>query len=472
MVVNVLQIISHDTGNPAAYLTPEEMRQYMPHWMKFLKDDAVYFSNCHDATPECSAARAALATGQEPHEEGCEVLGLTHQPFGHELANREHHIARWLKLKAGYASVHIGVEHVTNDISKGKASTIYDQHIITPDNYADTIIPLVLERFAALAAEGKAVYAQIDFEETHREFRPELKTLLPKGPLPRVPADLPDTEAVREDWACFIAEIVKMDQAYGRIFAELKAKNLFNNTLIITTSDHGIAYPGYKCNLTTGGTEVYMAVSGPGFSEYRGKEVNALVSHTDVFATICAAVGIEVPSWTRGEPWQPLLSGAKKAVHEATFHELTYHVAEDVMRAVRTDDWLYIERIGPSTRPPANIDDGAAKDVFLKDPAYLYVEQYQLFDLQKDPRARTNLSVYLTDMVKKFKALLREHMQETNDPLLKGYPVPLKEGRTAFPHDTLSPPEEIKIRNKRAAGETVPEDANRYDMPEHVMYKL
>jgi len=215
-----------------------------------------------------------------------------------------------------------------------------------------------------------------------------------------------------------------------------------------------------------------MAVSGPGFSEYRGKEVNALVSHTDVFATICAAVGIEVPSWTRGEPWQPLLSGAKKAVHEATFHELTYHVAEDVMRAVRTDDWLYIERIGPSTRPPANIDDGAAKDVFLKDPAYLYVEQYQLFDLQKDPRARTNLSVYLTDMVKKFKALLREHMQETNDPLLKGYPVPLKEGRTAFPHDTLSPPEEIKIRNKRAAGETVPEDANRYDMPEHVMYKL
>jgi N-sulfoglucosamine sulfohydrolase len=472
MVVHVLQIVSHDTGNPAAYLTLEEMQRYMPHWMKFLKEDAVCFSNCHDATPECSAARAALATGQEPHEEGCEVLGLTHAPFGHELANREHHIARWLKLKAGYVSVHSGVEHVTNDISKGKASTLYDQHIITPNNYADTIIPPVLERMAALAAEGKAVYAQIDFEETHREFRPELKALLPEGPLPSVPSDLPNTEEVREDWTCFIAEIVKLDQAYGRIFAALKAKNLFSNTLIVTTSDHGIAYPGYKCNLTTGGTEVYMAMSGPGFSEYHGKEVNALVSHTDVFATICVAVGVDIPAWTRGEAWQPLLSGAKKAVHEATFHELTYHVAEDVLRAVRTDDWLYIERVGPSTRPPANIDDGAAKDILLKDPAYLNVAQYQLFELHKDPRAQVNLADDFPDTVKKFKALLRQHMQETNDQLLHSYPVPLKDGRTAFPHDTLSPPEEIKIRKKRAAGESIPEDANRYDMPDHVIYKL
>lgn len=470
--LHILQLVSHDTGNPMRYLTPQEMQRFMPHWMKFLKEDAVCFSNCHDATPECSAARAALATGQEPHEEGCEVLGLTHAPFGHELANRAHHIARWLKLKAGYVSVHAGVEHVTNDLSQGRVSTLYDQHIITANNYADTIIPPVLERFAALAAEGKPVYAQIDFEETHREFRPELKSLLPQGPLPPLPPDLPDAPGVREDWALFLGEVVKLDQALGRIFAELKAKNLFDKTLIIATSDHGIPYPGYKCNLTTGGTEVYMAVSGPGFSVHHGKEIDALVSHTDVFATICAAVGIEAPDWTRGEPWQQLLDGAKKSIHDATFHELTYHVAEDILRAVRTEDWLYIERVGPSTRPPANIDDGAAKDEVLRDPAYLNVPQYQLFDLRKDLRAQTNIAAAHAETVQKFKALLREHMQETHDPLLKAYPVPLREGRTAFDHDTLSPPEEIKNRKKRAAGENVPDKANRYDMPDHVVYTL
>ena len=471
-IINILQIVSHDTGNPGGYLTPEEMQRYMPNWCKFLREEAVCFSNCHDATPECSAARAALATGQEPHEEGCEVLGLTHPPFGHELANRDHHIARWLKHKAGYASVHAGVEHVTNDLSRGKASTLYDQHIATPNNYAESVIPPVLERLETLAREGKAVYAQIDFEETHREFRPELKPLLPPGPLPSVPPGLPDTDKVREDWVLFLGELMELDQAYGRIFAWLKARNLFDNTLIIATTDHGIAYPGYKCNLTTGGTEVYMAVSGPGFSEHRGEEVKALVSHTDVFATICAAAGVEAPAWTRGEPWQQLLAGGKKAVHDATFHELTYHVAEDVLRAVRTEDWLYIERVGPSTRPPANIDDGAAKDEVLRDPTYLNVPQYQLFDLQKDPRAQHNMADNAVDTVKKFGVQLRQHMQETNDPLLKSYPVPLKEGRAVFDHDTLSPAEEIKNRKKRTAGENVPDGANRYKMPKHVTYSL
>ena len=473
-IIHILQIISHDTGNPAGYLSAADMQRYMPHWSKFLRDEAVCFSNCHDATPECSAARAALATGQEPHEEGCEVLGLTHAPFGHELANREHHIARWLKQKADYSSVHAGVEHVTNDLSRGKVSTLYDQHIITPDNYAETVTPPVLERMAALASEGKAVYAQIDFEETHREFRPELKPQLPSGPLPPLPPGLPDTDKVREDWALFLGELVELDKAYGRIFAELKAKGLFDKTLVIATTDHGIAYPGYKCNLTTGGTEVYMAVSGPGFSEHSGEEVDALVSHTDVVATICEAVGIEAPGWTRGEPWQQLLAGGKKAIHDATFHELTFHVAEDVLRAVRTDDWLFIERVGPSTRPPANIDDGAAKDEVLKDPAYLNVPQFQLFDLRKDPRALRNVAndASLAGTVKKFEALLRQHMQETNDPLLKNYPVPLKEGRVVFDHDTLSPPKEIENRKKQAAGEKIPEGANRYKMPQHVTYSL
>ena len=471
---HILQIVSHDTGNPARYLSAADMQRYMPHWTKFLREEAVCFSNCHDATPECSAARAALATGQEPHEAGCEVLGLTHAPFGHELANRDHHIARWLKQKAGYVSVHAGVEHVTNDLSCGKVSTLYDQHIPTVNNYADTIISPVLERMVALAKEGKPVYAHIDFEETHREFRPELKLQLPPGPLPPLPPGLPDTDKVREDWALFLAEVVELDKAYGRIIAEIKEKNLFDNTLIIATTDHGIAYPGYKCNLITGGTEVYMAVSGPGFSEHSGEEVNALVSHTDVFSTICEAVGVDAPVWTRGEPWQQLLSGGKKSIHDATFHELTYHVAEDVLRAVRTDDWLFIERVGPSTRPPANIDDGAAKDEVLKDPAYLNVPQFQLFDLHKDPRAQRNVACDppMADIVKRLRELLRQHMQETNDPLLKSYPVPLKEGRVVFDHDTLSPPEEIKNRKKRAAGENVPETENRYKMPKHVIYLL
>lgn len=446
----------------------------MPNYSKFLKEDAVCFTNCHDSTPECSAARAALATGQEPHEEGCEVLGLTHSPFGHELANRDHHIARWLKQKAGYASVHGGVEHVTNDISKGKASTLYDKHITTSDNYADSVIPPVLECMASLANDGQRVYAQIDLEETHREFREELKSALPAGALPPLPPDLPDTDKVREDWACFLGELVELDKAYGRIFGELKERNLFDNTLVIATSDHGIPYPGYKCNLTTGGTEVYMAVSGPGFSEHRGEEVNALVSQTDVFATICEAAGVDRPPWTRGEPWQHLVTGEKKSVHDAIFSELTYHVVEDTFRAVRTDDWLFIERAGPSVRPPANIDDSAVKDEVLKDPHYLAVPHYQLFDLQKDPRAWHNLAdnPALAGLIRKFKTLLRKHMRETNDPLLKNYPVPLQEGRIAFDHDTLSPPEEIKNREKRAAGEIVPEGANRYNMPEHVMYSF
>ena len=49
--------------------------------------------------------------------------------------------------------------------------------------------------------------------------------------------------------AKFYSALKEVDNAIGKILISLDERSLLNNTLIIATTDHGIAWPGMKCNL-------------------------------------------------------------------------------------------------------------------------------------------------------------------------------------------------------------------------------
>jgi len=132
------------------------------------------------------------------------------------------------------------------------------------------------------------------------------------------------------------------------------------------------------------------------------------------------------------------------------------------MRAVRTDEWLFIERFGHSTRPPANIDDGAAKTLLLKNPDYLRVPQYQLYHIIDDPNEQKNLAgdPRHAAKVRELRAALHKHMRETDDPLVKGWPVPLGQGKSVAGHSDQS----VSGWLKGQAG------TNNYTVPEDKIY--
>ena len=68
-----------------------------------------------------------------------------------------------------------------------------------------------------------------------------------------------------------------------------------------------------------------------------GKVCDAMVSHIDVFPTVCDLTGIsKPPRWLEGKSMLPVLRGETREINEEIFAEVNYHASYEPKRAVRT----------------------------------------------------------------------------------------------------------------------------------------
>jgi len=239
----------------------------------------------------------------------------------------------------------------------------------------------------------------------------------------------------------FKASAWELDQGIGVVLRALDDAGLAERTLVLCTTDHGIAFPRMKGNLTDHGIGVMLILRGPG--GFRGGKVcDALVSHIDVFPTLCGLLHIERPRWLQGASLLPLVRGEVEELHEAIFAEVTYHAAYQPQRAVRTQRWKYIRRFDHHLGPVlANCDDSPSKDVLMR---HGWTERSrpleQLYDLVFDPNEACNMAndlsmaVVLEDM----RTRLDDWMFKTDDPLLRG-PVAAPPGAELNDPAHLSP---------------------------------
>ncbi len=218
---------------------------------------------------------------------GCS--GLAHRGFS--LNNYNEHILHTLRPH-GYRSTLVGIQHIAKD----PRVIGYDEILPTPGNKIDRVVAGGVNFLKN--APKEPFLLTVGFFETHRKFHEP-------GPQEdvrfcRPPAPIPDTPATRGDMAAFQATARALDGAMGEILNALEASGLARNTLVICTTDHGVAFPAMKCNLTVHGTGVYMILRGPGgFSG--GKTCNAMVSQMDLYPTLCELLNIEKPSWLQGD---------------------------------------------------------------------------------------------------------------------------------------------------------------------------
>jgi N-sulfoglucosamine sulfohydrolase len=414
---NVVYIHSHDTGR---YLEPYGHAVPAPNLMRLARE-GVLFRRAFCAAPTCSPSRAALLTGLCPHSNG--MLGLSHTGFS--LYDYSRHLAPTLR-KAGYASALGGVHHIGGD-----PAAVYDRLLRPKSNLAQDVWPGAVEFLNSRPKQP--FFLDVGFQETHRMRGP----FHPPGPrederycLP--PATIPDTPQTRRDMAGFKASARIMDAAAGEILQALERAGLAGNTLVISTTDHGIPFPGMKCNLTDHGLGVSLIVRGPGgFSG--GKVCDSMVSHVDLFPTICELLEIEAPGWLQGKSMMPLIRGAAKEINDQIFGEVTYHASYEPQRAVRTQRWKYIRRFGDRSRPVLpNCDDGLSKELWLENGwRERRVDSEQLYDLVFDPNEMRNLAGNHSSesTLNEMRTRLERWMQATNDPLLKG-PVKPPPGAT------------------------------------------
>jgi N-sulfoglucosamine sulfohydrolase len=193
--------------------------------------------------------------------------------------------------------------------------------------------------------------------------------------------------------------------------------------------------------LTDRGLGVLLIVRGPG-GFVGGRVSDALVSHVDLYPTLCELAVAPLPDGLAGRSLLPLSRGETTDVRDELFAELTYHVAYDPQRAIRTKRYKLIRRFGDRLEPVlANVDDSPSKEVLVaagwgRRPR----PRVELHDLLLDPGELRNLAgdPELGAVREDLERRLHDWMVATDDPLLHG-PVPPPPGALVNDPAALSP---------------------------------
>jgi arylsulfatase A-like enzyme len=205
-------------------------------------------------------------------------------------------------------------------------------------------------------------------------------------PWPRTPA------IVRDELALYYAMISELDTQIGRILAVLEDTSQLEHTIIIFTSDQGLAIGSHglrgKQNMYEHTIGTPLIIAGPGLP--RDRRVRAPIYLRDLYPTICELIGISVPGCVEGQSLAGVLRGGPDEGRP-----LVYGYYMDTERMVRGDRWKLI--------------------------GYPKIGREQLFDLEADPLERNDVS---TDprhkaTLEALRAELASWQTRVHDPLLE-----------------------------------------------------
>lgn len=146
-------------------------------------------------------------------------------------------------------------------------------------------------------------------------------------------------EEMRQHLAAYYATISHMDFEYGRILDVLKERGMDGNTILILSSDQGLACGG--CHGLMGKQNLYehvkppLVIAGPGIP--KGKS-DALVYLFDLFPTILEVSGAGVPAIAEGRSLLPVMLGTQPRVRDSLLGAYA-----NVQRMVRDEQWKLIK---------------------------------------------------------------------------------------------------------------------------------
>ena len=138
---------------------------------------------------------------------------------------------------------------------------------------------------------------------------------------PKLPLDIDhpnNSRAWRQARATYYGLITELDHHIGRMVAALKQLGVYDNTLIVFTSDHAEMLGDHWCwgkeTLFDAAVRMPMIVKSPLVAAgARGRVVEAFTEHVDVTPTILDHIGVEIPLQCDGRSLRPFLEGGQPA---------------------------------------------------------------------------------------------------------------------------------------------------------------
>jgi len=160
-----------------------------------------------------------------------------------------------------------------------------------------------------------------------------------------VPPYYPDNEIIRRNIAKMYDNIARLDSVVGVLINELEREGELDNTIIFFWGDHGDGLPRAKRWLYDSGLNVPLIIRFPGGKD-AGTVNGQLISSIDFGPSVLSLAGIPVPSHMQGRPFLGnLASSPRDAVFAARDR---VDESYDMIRSVRTKDFLYIRNYYPN----------------------------------------------------------------------------------------------------------------------------
>lgn len=372
-----------------------------------LAKEGVRFRRSYVTTSICGVSRATLFTGQWMARHGNPAFEMFKTPWSETYpgllrARGYHvgHIGKWHNGKFPAERFDFGRAYAgTHYLKQADGTTIH----VTQKNEQDAL------EFLRTRPEGKPFCLTLAFFATHAEDQNPQQYLYQAQsaplyqdvtiPIPRTAGDeffrrLPpfianeknegrnrwhwrfDTpEKYQQYMKAYYRLATEVDATVGRVLAELCARGLDENTLVIFTTDngyfhgeHGLADKWYPYEESI---RVPLIVRDPRMqSRKRGSVNDDVVLNVDLAPTLLAFAGVAAPAGMQGRDLSPLYLAARKPRwRDEYFYE---HAT------IRNTDFI-----------------PASEALVRKEIKYIYWPDFgyeEVFDLKRDPREEKNLA--------------------------------------------------------------------------------
>lgn len=445
-----------------------------------LAEDGTLFLNAFATTASCSASRSVVMSGLHNHKNG----QYGHQHHYHKFASFDNVVSLALPrvlANAGYRTAQIGKYHVAPE-------TVYHFETYLKGNGRNAVqMAEGCREFITSQDDDRPFFIYFGTSDPHRgggidktsklELKPDLfgnrpndeshpgveEVFYDPADVP-VPAFLPDTPETREELAQYYQSCSRIDQGVARLVEILKEADLYDKTLIVFTSDHGMAFSGGKTTVFDPGLNVPFIVRNP-YEKNRGVRSTAMISHIDITPSLLDFAGgldhqLNGPKkwvnpdqfWKQrgenlkenrngghtfrsyhGKSWIPIL-GQPDAEHwETVFASHTFHEIQMYypMRVVRDKEYKLIWNIAHGLPYPfasdlwkasswqAQFQKGMTAPYGQKTVGdYIHRPQFELYHIAEDPHESENLAgkTEYQELLKKYQAKLKQFQKEMDDP--------------------------------------------------------